>query len=120
MHAATMQHMVNAAKAVKNHPEITVITPVMRYTALSRPQALSAREEPIATMNVTYVVERGSRRDVAREISRAATVKFTEARIRSKEAPLSGPSGTGWKRFSMNLPTQAGMIFSTAREAFNA
>ena len=61
-------------KGRKNHPEITVITPVMRYTALSRPQALSAREEPIATMNVTYVVERGSRRDVAREISRAATV----------------------------------------------
>lgn len=107
-------------KAVKNHPEITVITPVMRYHGAVRPQALSAREEPIATMNVTYVVERGSRRDVAREISRAATVKFTEARIRSKEAPLSGPSGTGWKRFSMNLPTQAGMIFSPAREAFNA
>ena len=115
-----MQHMANAANAVKNQPEITVITPVMRYTALSLPQALSAREEPMATMKVTYVVERGSLSEVAREIRRAATVRFTDARIRSKEAPLSGPSETGWNRFSINLPTLAGMIFSTTREAFNA
>jgi len=42
-----------ALKAVKNHPPTTVKTPVMRYTALSLPQAPSAREVPIATIKVT-------------------------------------------------------------------
>ena len=57
---------------------------------------------------------------IAQAVMGGGTVKFTEARMRSKDAPLSGPSGTGRKRFSINLPTQEGMIFSTAREAFRA
>ena len=44
---------MNAAPAVINHPPITVITPVMRYTAVSRPQARSAKEEPMAIINAT-------------------------------------------------------------------
>ena len=36
-----------------NQPEMTAITPVMRYTALSRPQVRSASDEPMATMNTT-------------------------------------------------------------------
>ena len=32
----------------------------MRYTALSRPQARSANEVPIATMKATYVVDKGN------------------------------------------------------------
>ena len=39
--------------AVMNHPATTVMTPEMRYTALSRPQALSASDDPIATMKQT-------------------------------------------------------------------
>jgi hypothetical protein len=53
MAMATNEATVNAMSAVKNQPEITVITPVIRYTALSLPQARSAREEPIATIKVT-------------------------------------------------------------------
>ncbi len=43
----------NPPSAVMNHPATTVITPVMRYTALSRPQVRSASDEPIATMKQT-------------------------------------------------------------------
>ena len=50
---ATKKQRINAAPAVMNHPPMTEITPVIRNTALSLPQALSASEEPIATMKVT-------------------------------------------------------------------
>ena len=52
-----MKQIVKPAPAVMNHPPITDYTPVMRYTALSRPQARSANEVPIATMKATYVVD---------------------------------------------------------------
>ena len=39
--------------AVRNQPIITTMTPVTRYTALSRPHARSASDEPIDTMNTT-------------------------------------------------------------------
>ena len=44
---------VAAESAVRNQPEMTVSTPEMRYTALSRSQAPSAKDDPIATMKVT-------------------------------------------------------------------
>ena len=50
---ATKKQMVNAAPAVMNQPPITLSTPVIRNTAESRPQARSASEVPMATMNVT-------------------------------------------------------------------
>ena len=75
--------MMNPPMAVENHPTITVMTPVMRYTALSRPHALSASDDPIATMKHTYVVERGSLSDVASDMSSADVVRFTVARIMS-------------------------------------
>ena len=74
-------------RAVMNHPPITVRTPEILYGAHSRVQALSASDVPIATMKVTYVVERGSFFDVANEITAAAIIKFTEALRRSKAAP---------------------------------
>ena len=57
---ATIPQAVNAVNAVRNHPAITFSTPATRYTALSEPQARSASEVPIATINVTYVVDKGS------------------------------------------------------------
>jgi hypothetical protein len=36
-------------------------------------------------MNVTYVVESGSFNDVAKETTALATIRFTEARKRSKD-----------------------------------
>jgi hypothetical protein len=39
----------------------------------------------MATMKVTYVVERGSFMEVAKETTALATMRFTDARIRSKE-----------------------------------
>ncbi len=45
--------MTNAPRPVMNHPMTTVTTPEMRYTAVSRPHARSASDEPIATMKVT-------------------------------------------------------------------
>jgi len=50
---ATTAVMIKAAIAVINHPPTTLITPLTRYTALSLPQALSAKEAPIATIKVT-------------------------------------------------------------------
>ena len=41
-----------AMSAVANHPRITRTTPDTRYTALSKPQARSASEVPMATMKV--------------------------------------------------------------------
>ena len=49
----TAKAIVKAPTPVTNHPDTTVITPVIRYTALSRPQALSASDEPIETMKQT-------------------------------------------------------------------
>ena len=49
----TRYAMMNAPNPVMNQPAMTVITPVILYTALSRPHARSASEVPIATMNVT-------------------------------------------------------------------
>ena len=50
---ATIAPAEKATIPVINHPETTVNTPVIRYTALSRPQALSLKEVAMATMNVT-------------------------------------------------------------------
>lgn len=50
---AAIAAATNAEKAVTNQPEITVITPDTRYTAVSRSQARSANDDPIATMKVT-------------------------------------------------------------------
>ncbi|MBA7521289.1 hypothetical protein ES705_13394 [subsurface metagenome] len=86
---ATKKATVKALRAVKNHPLITVITPVMRFTALSLPQALSAKEVPMITMKVTYVVERGSLRDVPIAMSILAKTRFTEALSMSKEIDCS-------------------------------
>ena len=44
---------MQATIAVKNQPPTTFSTPATLYTALSRPQALSANEDPIATIKVT-------------------------------------------------------------------
>ena len=49
----TTAAIVEAQSAVMNQPLITVSTPEMRYTAVSRSQAPSAKLEPIATMKVT-------------------------------------------------------------------
>ena len=49
----TTKAIRNPPSAVMNHPATTVITPEMRYTALSRPHARSASDEPIATMKQT-------------------------------------------------------------------
>ena len=62
--------------AVKNQPPITFKTPATLYTALSLPQALSAKEVPIATIKVTYVVDNGNFIDVAIDIKIPATIKF--------------------------------------------
>ena len=73
-----------APKAVKNQPPITLTTPATRYTALSLPQALSASEVPIATIKVTYVVDKGNFIAVAIEIKIPATIRLTDALIISK------------------------------------
>lgn len=51
---------VKAARPVMNQPEITVQYAGHAVNRAFLPHALSAREEPMATMNVTYVVERGA------------------------------------------------------------
>ena len=50
---AIMNALANATPAVTNQPPMTESTPVTLNTALSRLHALSARDEPIATMKVT-------------------------------------------------------------------
>jgi hypothetical protein len=57
---ATTKAKVKAQNAVRNQPVITLTTPFTLYTALSLPQALSAKAAHIATIKVTYVVDRGS------------------------------------------------------------
>ena len=49
----TIAANVLAVKAVRNQPLITVKTPEIRYTAVSRSQAPSANDDPIATIKVT-------------------------------------------------------------------
>ena len=83
MSAATTKQAAKAAPAVMNQPPITVSTPVMRNTALSRVQALSAKLVPMATMKVTKVVERGSFSDVPKAMSNDAITRLTEARSKS-------------------------------------
>ncbi len=90
MRHTTIPAPMNATPAVMNQPPITEMTPVMRNTALSRPQALSASDVPIATMNVTNVVESGSFIDVPQAISIPAIIRFTAPRTRSNAAPSSG------------------------------
>ena len=51
--AVTPRAMTKPPRAVTNQPEMTAMTPVMRYTALSRPHERSASDEPIATMKTT-------------------------------------------------------------------
>ena len=84
----TMKHRKKAAPAVINHPPITEITPVTRNTALSRPHARSANDEPMPTINATYVVDNGSFREVPTTINKPANTKFTEARTKSNAAPF--------------------------------
>ena len=50
---AIMNAKTKAEKAVKNQPPITESTPDTRYTALSLPQAPSARDVPMKTIKVT-------------------------------------------------------------------
>ena len=83
MRNATKADTTNALNAVKNQPPITLRTPATLYTALSAPQARSAKELPIATINVTYVVDKGSLYEVAIEIKTAATIKLTAALTKS-------------------------------------
>ncbi len=52
-------------------------------------------EEGIDTMNVTYVVLRGSFIEVAKAISVLATMTLTEARTRSKEGTVPSAPGAG-------------------------
>ena len=82
-----MNAPANATPAVTNQPPITESIPVTRNTALSRLHARSASEVDMATMNVMYVVERGSFREVPRAMSIEATMRFTEALTRSYAAP---------------------------------
>ncbi len=104
----------NPPNAVMNHPLTTVITPEIRYTALSRPQARSASDDPIATINPTYVVDKGSLNAVASAISPAALVRLTVARIISKGAPVCSTSATSKRRANIRL-TCLGIHVSTYR-----
>ena len=100
---------VKAAPAVIIHPPITDITPVMRNTALSLLQALSARDEPIATMKVTYVVDRGSFIEVPSATSKPASTRLTEALIRSNAAPSGMSLSVVSKRLFIQWRTFAGV-----------
>ena len=75
MAMATKKQAVKATPAVMNQPPMTVSTPVMRNTALSRLQARSANEVPMATIKVTKVVERGNLSEVPRAMSNEATTR---------------------------------------------
>lgn len=105
---------MKATPAVRNHPPITDITPVMRKTALSRPQARSANEVPMATIKVTNVVERGSLSDVPRAIRAPASTRLTDPRIRSKAAPFSIIVSSALKRLLNQRRTLGGVMRSTA------
>ncbi len=81
---------MKATPAVINHPPITETTPVTRNTALSRLQARSASEVPIATIKVTKVVDSGSFMDVPKAMSMLAIMRLTPPRTRSNAASSSG------------------------------
>ena len=92
-----------------NQPPITLITPVTLNTALSRLQALSAKDEPIATINVTYVVDNGNLKFVPIVISIDASTRFTAARTTSKAAPSSSSTSCLLNRLSIHLFIHPGM-----------
>lgn len=95
-----------------NQPPITDNTPVMRYTALSRPQARSANEVPIATMKATYVVDKGNFKEVPKAISNPDKTTFTEARTKSKLALSSMIISLWLKRLSIQFLTGVGTILN--------
>ena len=90
---------------------MTERTPVMRYTALSRPHARSAKELPIATMKATYVVDKGNLRDVPNAISNPERTTFTDARTKSNAAPLSNIISLLLKRLSTHSFTGMGTMW---------
>ena len=73
---------------------------------------------PIATIKVTYVVERGSFIDVPKAISRPASTKLTEARTKSKAAPSAMMASSFRKRVSIHFFVDSGVSFITAFEMF--
>ena len=107
-----MKQIVKAAPAVMNQPPITDNTPVMRYTALSRPQARSANEVPIATMKATYVVDKGNFKEVPKAISNPDKTTLTEARTKSKLALSSMIISLWLKRLSIQFLTGVGTILN--------
>ena len=96
----TMAQMPKATPAVINHPPMTESTPVTRNTALSRLQARSASDVPIATIKVTYVVDNGNLYVVPITISTEASTRFTAARTTSKAAPSASMASSLRKRVS--------------------
>ena len=104
---------MNAAPAVINHPPITEMTPVIRNTALSRLQALSESDVPIATIKVTNVVDNGNFNDVPRAMSIPASIRFTDALMRSNAAPCSViDSSLSKRRLSHNLILSGVTLFT--------
>lgn len=118
--ATMMPAPMNAAPAVRNHPPITEITPVILNTALSRLQARSEREVPIATMKVTKVVERGSFMEVPSAMSAPAKTRLTEPRIRSNAAPWSIIVSSALKRRLNHSLILGGVMRRTQAMADNA
>ena len=66
------------------------------------------------------MVESGSLSEVASEISRAETVRFTEARTMSNAVPSSSLSSSGWTRLLTKRATGSGVMREMKREAFSA
>ena len=112
MMAVTSAQIVKATKAVMNHPPITDSIPVIRYTALSRPQARSASEEPIATIKVTYVVESGNFIVVPIMINKPESTRLTAARTISNAAPFSRITSSLLKRLSIQRRIPTGITFT--------
>ena len=104
---------MNAAPAVRNQPPITDTTPVMRNTALSRLQARSESEVPMATMKVTKVVDRGSLSEVPMAMRAPARTRLTEPRTRSKAAPWSMMVSSVLKRALNQRRTDRGVTRRT-------
>ena len=109
-----------ATPAVINQPPMTEMTPVTRNTALSRPQALSASEVPMATMNVTNVVESGSLSEVPTAMRMPASMRLTEPRTRSKAAPSSSCVMAEFMRRLTHALTPAGVWALTQAWALRA
>ncbi len=110
------KHTMKAAPAVVNHPPMTDNTPVMRNTALWRLQARSAKLVPIATMKVTYVVDKGRRRLVPMATRSPAKTRLTAARTWSNAAPAGSTTSSAEKRESIHLLTGAGTRFPKTLE----